>query len=141
MSKMIKIIALFVALVATFSFSQEEINTQDSLEIKCPNESYVNSYGDTLCLYYENQEEDSSQNNLKIPSNRSTQTKKKQATNNNLYYNCPNGSYKNSKGNIVCSPSSSNTGGATAICRDGTYSYSQNRRGTCSKHGGVAKWL
>lgn len=31
--------------------------------------------------------------------------------------------------------------GASAICRDGTYSYSQNRRGTCSHHGGVAKWL
>lgn len=31
--------------------------------------------------------------------------------------------------------------GATALCRDGTYSYSQNRRGTCSWHGGVAQWL
>jgi hypothetical protein len=29
----------------------------------------------------------------------------------------------------------------TAICRDGTYSYSSNRRGTCSHHGGVARWL
>lgn len=31
--------------------------------------------------------------------------------------------------------------GASARCRDGTYSYSQNRRGTCSHHGGVAEWL
>lgn len=31
--------------------------------------------------------------------------------------------------------------GASAICRDGTYSYSRNRRGTCSHHGGVATWL
>ena len=31
--------------------------------------------------------------------------------------------------------------GATAICRDGSYSYSQNHRGTCSYHGGVSKWL
>jgi len=30
---------------------------------------------------------------------------------------------------------------ATAICADGTYSYSANRRGTCSPHGGVAQWL
>jgi hypothetical protein len=30
---------------------------------------------------------------------------------------------------------------ATAIRRDGTYSYSANRRGTCSHHGGVAQWL
>jgi len=31
--------------------------------------------------------------------------------------------------------------GATAICSDGTYSFSQNHRGTCSHHGGVAEWL
>ncbi|MBQ6486711.1 DUF3761 domain-containing protein [Candidatus Saccharibacteria bacterium] len=55
--------------------------------------------------------------------------------------NCPNGTYKNSAGNTVCRPASTNTGGATAICRDGTYSYSQSRRGTCSHHGGVKKWL
>ena len=29
----------------------------------------------------------------------------------------------------------------TAICRDGTYSYSQTRQGTCSHHEGVAEWL
>lgn len=31
-------------------------------------------------------------------------------------------------------------GGASALCKDGTLSYSQNRRGTCSHHGGVAQW-
>ncbi|MET8009883.1 DUF3761 domain-containing protein [Streptomyces sp. NPDC005271] len=31
--------------------------------------------------------------------------------------------------------------GATARCNDGTYSYSQHRRGTCSHHDGVATWL
>lgn len=31
--------------------------------------------------------------------------------------------------------------GATAQCRDGTYSYSQHHSGTCSHHGGVAVWL
>ena len=31
--------------------------------------------------------------------------------------------------------------GATAECRDGTYSYSAHRRGTCSHHGGVKRWL
>lgn len=31
--------------------------------------------------------------------------------------------------------------GATARCRDGTYSYSKHRSGTCSHHGGVAQWL
>jgi Protein of unknown function (DUF3761) len=31
--------------------------------------------------------------------------------------------------------------GATALCRDGTYSFSKHRSGTCSHHGGVARWL
>src|SRR5438477_1449372 len=31
--------------------------------------------------------------------------------------------------------------GATARCRDGTYSFSKHRSGTCSHHGGVAMWL
>ncbi len=31
--------------------------------------------------------------------------------------------------------------GATAQCRDGSYSYSQHHSGTCSYHGGVAIWL
>lgn len=31
--------------------------------------------------------------------------------------------------------------GATALCKDGTYSFSQTRSGTCSHHGGVATWL
>src|SRR5262245_3745867 len=29
----------------------------------------------------------------------------------------------------------------SAICRDGTYSFSASRRGTCSNHSGVARWL
>jgi hypothetical protein len=31
--------------------------------------------------------------------------------------------------------------GAAAICADATYSFSQTRSGTCSHHGGVARWL
>jgi len=56
---------------------------------------------------------------------------------------CTNGTYVNSAGNTVCSPeeSSSSPSGATAQCVDGTYSFSQSRRGTCSHHGGVAQWL
>lgn len=30
---------------------------------------------------------------------------------------------------------------ATAQCRDGTFSFSQHHRGTCSHHGGVGTWL
>src|SRR2546427_11616197 len=38
-------------------------------------------------------------------------------------------------------PASSAPPGATARCRDGTYSFSRHRSGTCSHHGGVAVWL
>ena len=31
--------------------------------------------------------------------------------------------------------------GASARCRDGSWSFSGSRRGTCSHHGGVARWL
>lgn len=51
--------------------------------------------------------------------------------------------YINSDGNEVHSPAyaPSVPAGATAICGDGTYSFSQHRSGTCSHHGGVAQWL
>lgn len=51
--------------------------------------------------------------------------------------------YTNSNGERVQSPTYYNSvpPGATALCRDGTYSFSKSRRGTCSHHGGVAKWL
>jgi hypothetical protein len=58
--------------------------------------------------------------------------------------NCTNnGTYVNSKGQTVPRPEncSAPPKGATARCRDGTYSFSRTRRGTCSHHGGVAKWL
>lgn len=51
--------------------------------------------------------------------------------------------YTNVDGYRVQSPTYYNSApaGATALCRDGTYSFSRNRRGTCSHHGGVARWL
>ena len=51
--------------------------------------------------------------------------------------------YTNSRGERVQSPTYYNQApaGATALCRDGTYSFSRSRRGTCSGHGGVAQWL
>lgn len=48
--------------------------------------------------------------------------------------------YRNSDGNCVHRPSD-NPSGATAICKDGSYSYSQHHSGTCSGHGGVRSWL
>lgn len=51
--------------------------------------------------------------------------------------------YENVDDEEVQSPTNYNDipEGASAICRDGTYSFSKNRRGTCSHHGGVAQWL
>lgn len=51
--------------------------------------------------------------------------------------------YTNVDGYRVQSPTyySGQPAGATALCRDGSYSFSRNRRGTCSHHGGVARWL
>jgi hypothetical protein len=53
--------------------------------------------------------------------------------------------YRNSDGVCVHRPvktqGSAVPQGATAQCRDGSYSFSQHRRGTCSHHGGVVKWL
>lgn len=53
--------------------------------------------------------------------------------------------YVNKAGHVVHVPAHTVGGGppdgATAHCGDNTYSFSQNRRGTCSHHGGVAEWL
>ena len=56
---------------------------------------------------------------------------------------CGSDHYVNSRGKCVRRPVASKTvpAGATAQCRDGTYSFSQSRRGTCSHHGGVSRWL
>lgn len=55
------------------------------------------------------------------------------------------GSYTNKDGNTVHRPAHSKSGqaprGASAKCRDGSYSFSQHHRGTCSRHGGVSEWL
>jgi Protein of unknown function (DUF3761) len=56
-------------------------------------------------------------------------------------HNC----YVNRSGTEVHSPSATKDGAppanATAKCRDGTYSFSQHRSGTCSHHKGVMAWL
>lgn len=51
--------------------------------------------------------------------------------------------YTNSFGQDVQAPTlyATSPAGASARCKDGTYSFSRNRRGTCSGHGGVAEWL
>lgn len=53
---------------------------------------------------------------------------------------CGRGFYKNVSGHCVKRPGS-DPSGATARCGDGSYSYSEHASGTCSHHGGVARWL
>jgi hypothetical protein len=50
--------------------------------------------------------------------------------------------YLNQNGYNVHRPvfNNSRPTGATAQCADGSWSFSQHRRGTCSRHGGVASW-
>ncbi|MFJ2565740.1 DUF3761 domain-containing protein [Streptomyces sp. NPDC087568] len=40
----------------------------------------------------------------------------------------------------VCKANSAHPRGATAKCKDGTYSYSKTFQGTCSGHKGVKYW-
>lgn len=56
---------------------------------------------------------------------------------------CKSGYYKNVSGRCIHRPvrAAKAPAGATAKCRDGTYSFSQHARGTCSGHGGVAIWI
>jgi Protein of unknown function (DUF3761) len=67
---------------------------------------------------------------------------------------CGTGYYQNSSGQCIPDPSSGlppggapglvSSGppaGATAVCRDGDYSFSTHHTGTCSGHGGVRQWL
>jgi hypothetical protein len=54
--------------------------------------------------------------------------------------------YINSDGQCILDPEQEPPGAgapsnATAICRDGDYSFSTHHSGTCSDHGGVSQWL
>jgi Protein of unknown function (DUF3761) len=62
------------------------------------------------------------------------------ATTSSTSASCPSDYYRNSSGHCVHRPSDDPTG-ATALCNDGTYSYSEHASGTCSHHGGVARWI
>jgi Protein of unknown function (DUF3761) len=50
------------------------------------------------------------------------------------------GSSSSSGGSTYTEPPVDDHGGATALCNDGTLSYSAHHRGTCSHHGGVAQF-
>ena len=59
---------------------------------------------------------------------------------------CGAGTYENSDGMCIPDPEQVPPGsgvpsGATAVCRDGDYSFSTHHSGSCSGHGGVSQWL
>lgn len=56
---------------------------------------------------------------------------------------CKSGYYKNVSSHCVRRPTKASRvpAGATAKCRDATYSFSEHASGTCSHHGGVARWI
>ena len=54
-------------------------------------------------------------------------------------YSCNDNHYVNSSGHVVHSPSCGEEHEKRAAeCRDGSVSFSEHHRGTCSYHGGVA---
>ena len=80
------------------------------------------------------------------PTTDQTSATKENLSDNNTHESAKcsdNGTYVNSQGQKVKRPENcpGPPPGATAQCRDGAYSFSRNHRGTCSHHGGVAKWL
>ena len=50
--------------------------------------------------------------------------------------------YRSTDGSMVHRPTRGNTdyGPVTAICGDGSRSFSHHHEGTCSHHGGVSEW-
>ncbi|WP_297621903.1 DUF3761 domain-containing protein [Nocardia sp.] len=60
-----------------------------------------------------------------------------------LHTACTASEYQNVDNDCVPRPQQAPSAppGATALCKDGDYSFSENHRGTCSGHHGVAQWL
>lgn len=148
MKKLIFLLVFFA--VFSNSFSQNElkvttasVNLRTSPEIK-DNVICIIPKGTLLQIDNNNQEYS---NWIKVTYNYKTgylYYKYVQSPSNNINVNNSEVKhYTNSKGEKVQSPTyyKSPPAGATAECKDGTYSFSKSRRGTCSHHGGVKRWL
>lgn len=119
--------------------NQPEVSTNSySFKLKDASSSVLNSINyrnnsNTLNTSTKgNHQSDYSNNEITVPPNY-----------NDSYHNTQINYYTNTDGITVQSPTyyQSIPEDATAICRDGTYSFSLNTRGTCSRHGGVERWL
>ena len=80
---------------------------------------------------------------LVSPTSRSTASKTRKEPSQRPVPQASDRSYINVDGQRVPSPvfTDRRPAEATARCRDGSYSFSQHRQGTCSHHGGVAEWF
>ncbi len=146
---------LGLILVTICSFGQQKITSEDvnfrsSPEIK-ENKICLIAKGTIVTIVPDNSEHEnwtkinfngktgyvSSDFLKKAPTNSKSNSYNNNSSSNKVKY------YKNSKGEKVQSPThyDSVPAGATAECKDGTYSFSRSRRGTCSHHGGVKRWL
>lgn len=98
----------------------------------CINSYYISSQNSSYCYVPANTKSSSLHTYTSIKSNSSSYVN----TSSYAKY------YTNTYGHRVQSPTyySSVPQRATALCKDGTYSFSESRRGTCSHHGGVARW-
>jgi hypothetical protein len=65
-----------------------------------------------------------------------------QALPHHVYVNGGSEYYTNVSGHRVHRPllAGHKPAGASAHCRDGSWSFSEHHQGTCSHHGGVAEW-
>ena len=102
-------------------------------------------HGDTIALLQTMGATTSSASSIEARRTKSTSTERPPRVSSPVSDNSrptPSKSYVNVDGVRVQSPVFSDTrpAGASARCRDGSYSFSMHRRGTCSHHGGVAEW-
>lgn len=75
------------------------------------------------------------------PVNTNTSSGNSSSNSSNTSKDSPGGNgYYNSNGDYVPSPGSG-ASGATGICNNGEYTYAKNKRGACSKQGGVRQWF
>ena len=79
---------------------------------------------------------------IRIPSGKSGQVNSTTSTNLSpgSATSCSSDSYRNVDGQCVRRPTINPGSSYTARCRDGTFSHSKSRQGTCSHHGGVSSW-
>jgi len=123
-----KLILSFISVFLLFYFTPEEVIQQTGDSLLCKSEIQTKHTGKKSSIGIKEFPEPYRAEQVSKPENPPLE---------------PIETYTNEEGHQIQSPTRYEFApeGASALCRDGTYSFSENRRGTCSHHGGVAKWL